>query len=67
MKNQPLQKKIVPNITKRKYIKKAVEAIIETKPEIIVSTDNVIENENDNDIQNKRINNFMQSVFVGFA
>jgi hypothetical protein len=61
MKNQPLQKTIVPNITKRKYIKKAVVESIETKPEIIVSTDNVIENENDNDIQHKRINNLIKA------
>ena len=61
MKNQPLQKTIVPNITKRKYIKKAVVESIEPKPEIIVSTDNVIENENDNDIQHKRINNLIKA------
>ena len=61
MKNQPLQKAIVPNITKRKYIKKSVVESIEPKPEIIVSTDNVIENENDNDIQNKRINNLVKA------
>ncbi len=61
MKNQPLQKAMIPNITKRKYLKKSVVESIETKPEIIVSTDNVIENENDNDIQNKRINNLVKA------
>ena len=62
MKNQPLQKAVIPNITqKRKYIKKSVVESIEPKPEIIVSTDNVIENENDNDIQNKRINNLVKA------
>ena len=53
-----------PSITpKRKYIKKAVEAIIETKPEIIVSPDviTVIENENENDIQHKRANNLIKA------
>ena len=53
-----LQKQVVQNITplnKRKYIKKSVEAITESKPEVIVSPDviTVIENENDNNVQNK--------------
>ena len=61
MKNQPLQKAMIPNITKRKYLKKSVVESIEPKPEIIVSTDNVIENENDNDIQHKRINNLIKA------
>ena len=58
-----LQKQVVQNITplnKRKYIKKSVEAITETKPEIIVSNE-TIENENDNNVQNKRINNLVKA------
>ena len=50
---QVLQKQVVQNITplnKRKYIKKSVEAITETKPEIIVSNE-IIENENENNVQ----------------
>lgn len=51
----------IPSITpKRKYIKKSVEAMTETKPEIIVSNE-IIENENDNNIQNKRENNLMKA------
>ena len=50
---------------KRKYIKKSVEleAITESKPEVIVSPDviSVIENENENDVQNKRINNLVKA------
>ena len=60
---QVLQKQVVQNITplnKRKYIKKSVEAITETKPEIIVSNE-IIENENDNNVQNKRINNLVKA------
>ena len=60
---QVLQKQVVQNITplnKRKYIKKSVEAITETKPEIIVSNE-TIENENDNNVQNKRINNLVKA------
>ena len=60
---QVLQKQVVQNITplnKRKYIKKSVEAITETKPEIIVSNE-TIENENDNNVQNKRENNLMKA------
>ena len=59
---QVLQKQVVQNITplnKRKYIKKSVEAITETKPEIIVSNE-IIENENENNVQNKRINNLVR-------
>jgi hypothetical protein len=58
-----LQKQVVQNITplnKRKYIKKSVEAITETKPEIIVSNE-IIENENENNVQNKRENNLMKA------
>ena len=63
---QVLQKQVVQNITplnKRKYIKKSVEAITETKPEVIVSPDviTVIENENENDVQNKRENNLKKA------
>ena len=63
---QVLQKQVVQNITplnKRKYIKKSVEAITESKPEVIVSPDviTVIENENDNNVQNKRINNLVKA------
>ena len=63
---QVLQKQVVQNITplnKRKYIKKSVEAITESKPEVIVSPDviTVIENENENDVQNKRINNLVKA------
>ena len=65
MKNiQVLQKLVVQSITsKRKYSKKAVEAIIEPKTEIIVSPEiiEVIENENDNNVQNKRINNLVKA------
>ncbi len=60
---QVLQKQVVQNITplnKRKYIKKSVEAITETKPEIIVSPE-IIENENDNNVQNKRENNLKKA------
>ena len=60
---QVLQKQVVQNITplnKRKYIKKSVEAITETKPEIIVSNE-IIENENENDVQNKRENNLAKA------
>ena len=60
---QVLQKQVVQNITplnKRKYIKKSVEAITETKPEIIVSNE-IIENENDNNVQNKRENNLKKA------
>ena len=60
---QVLQKQVVQNITplnKRKYIKKSVEAINETKPEIIVSNE-IIENENDNNVQNKRENNLKKA------
>ena len=60
---QVLQKQVVQNITplnKRKYIKKSVEAITETKPEIIVSNE-IIENENENNVQNKRENNLMKA------
>ncbi len=62
LQNQVLSK--VPSITpKRKYNKKAVEAIIEPKTEIIVSPEivEVIENENDNNVQNKRINNLVKA------
>ena len=62
LQNQVLSK--VPSMTpKRKYIKKSVEAITETKPEIIVSPEiiTVIENENENNVQNKRINNLMKA------
>ena len=63
---QVLQKQVVQNITplnKRKYIKKSVDAITESKPEIIVSPDviSVIENENENDVQNKRENNLKKA------
>ena len=54
----------IPSITpKRKYMKKSVDAITESKPEIIVSPDviSVIENENENDVQNKRINNLVKA------
>jgi len=55
---QVLQKQ---NITpKRKYIKKSVEAITESKPEIIVSNE-IIENENENNVQNKRENNLKKA------
>lgn len=60
---QVLQKQVVQNITplnKRKYIKKSVEAITETKPEIIVSNE-IIENENENNVQNKRENNLKKA------
>ena len=58
---QVLQKQVVQNITpKRKYIKKYVEAITESKPEIIVSNE-IIENENENDIQHKRANNLIKA------
>ena len=63
LQNQVLQKQVVQNITplnKRKYIKKSVEAITETKPEIIVSNE-IIENENENNVQNKRENNLMKA------
>jgi hypothetical protein len=62
MKNiQTLKKQVIQNITpKRKYIKKSVEAITETKPEIIVSNE-IIENENENDIQHKRANNLIKA------
>ena len=60
-----LQKQVVQNITplnKRKYIKKSVEAITETKPEIIVSNEIIEnENENENNVQNKRENNLMKA------
>ena len=64
LQNQVLSK--VPSITpKRKYIKKSVEAITESKPEIIVSPDVITvienENENENNVQNKRINNLMKA------
>ena len=58
-----LQKQVVQNITplnKRKYIKKSVEAITETKPEIIVSNE-IIENENENNVQNERENNLKKA------
>ena len=64
LQNQVLQKQVVQNITpKRKYIKKSVEAITETKPEIIVSPEiiTVIENENENNVQNKRENNLKKA------
>jgi hypothetical protein len=61
MKNQPLQKAVIPNITKRKYIKKSVVESIEPKPEIIVSPEKLEVNENDYDIQNKRINNLIKA------
>ena len=54
----------IPSITpKRKYMKKSVDAITESKPEIIVSPDviSVIENENENDVQNKRENNLVKA------
>ena len=55
---QVLQKQ---NITpKRKYIKKSVEPITESKPEIIVSNE-IIENENENNVQNKRENNLKKA------
>jgi hypothetical protein len=58
---QVLQKQVVQNITpKRKYIKKSVEAITESKPEIIVSNE-IIENENENNVQNKRENNLKKA------
>ena len=63
LQNQVLQKQVVQNITplnKRKYIKKSVEAITETKPEIIVSNE-IIENENDNNVQNKKENNLKKA------
>jgi hypothetical protein len=60
MKNQPLQKAMIPNITKRKYIKKSVvESVLEPKIEIAPEILEV--NENDNDIQNKRINNLVKA------
>ena len=59
MKNQPLQKAMIPNITKRKYIKKSVVESIEPKIEIAPEILEV--NENDNDIQNKRINNLVKA------
>jgi len=59
MKNQPLQKAMIPNITKRKYIKKSVVESIEPK---IENAPEILEvNENDNDIQNKRINNLVKA------
>ena len=64
MKNQPLQKAVIPNITKRKYIKKPiVESIVEPKKvEIIISPEvEVIHDENDNNVQNKRINNLVKA------
>jgi hypothetical protein len=52
---------VLQNITpKRKYIKKSVEAITESKPEIIVSNE-IIENENENNVQNKRENNLKKA------
>ena len=54
----------IPSITpKRKYMKKSVDAITESKPEIIVSPDviSVIENENENDVQNKRESNLVKA------
>ena len=70
MKNQPLQKTIVPNITKRKYIKKSVVESIEPKIEIAPQPQSggmplgreILEvNENENNIQNKRINNLVKA------
>jgi hypothetical protein len=73
MKNQPLQKAMIPNITKRKYIKKSVVESIEPKIEIAPQPHLLREggmplgreilevNENDNDIQNKRINNLIKA------
>ena len=63
---QVLQNQVskIPSITpKRKYMKKSVDAITESKPEVIVSPDviSVIENENENDVQNKRINNLVKA------
>ena len=62
LQNQVLSK--VPSVTpKRKYIKKSVDILTESKPEVIVSPDviTVTENENENNVQNKRINNLMKA------
>ena len=59
-----MQKAVIPNITKRKYIKKPiVESIVEPKKvEIIISPEvEVIHDENDNNVQNKRINNLIKA------
>jgi len=58
-----LQKPVIPNITKRKYLKKSiVESIVEPKVETIISPEvEVIHDENDNDVQNKRINNLIKA------
>lgn len=62
LQNQVLSKvsSITP-LTKRKYIKKSVEAIIEPKPEIIVSPEIIEIIENENNVQNKRANILMKA------